>query len=82
MDDFQRFHRKAAVLALGGLILILLGSWAAAAAGLWWAALLLPPVGGYGMRIVYNIQFRRFRRRQHENMYGKWKKYDSGDGRR
>ena len=64
MDDFQKFHKKAFVLLLSAFLLILLGCAAAEAAGLWWVALLLLPGGCFGMRIAYNIQFRRFNNRR------------------
>ena len=81
MDDFQRFHRKALFWMLGVLLLILLGCWAAGAAGQPWIVLPLIIGGGFGTRVVYHRQLRRFHRRQYENMYGKWKKYDCGDDR-
>ena len=64
MDDFQKFHKKAFVWLLSSFILILLVCGAAVAAGQWWIALLLLPGGGFGMRIVYRIQCRRYNDRR------------------
>ena len=69
MDDFQRFHQKAFILLMIGFLLILLGCAAAEAAGLWWIAMLLLPGGCFGMRIAYNIQFRRFNDRHGKNAW-------------
>ena len=64
MDDLQKFHKKAFILLLISLILILMGCGAAVAAGQSWIALLLLPGGGFGMRAVYYIQCRRYDNRR------------------
>lgn len=60
MDGFQKFHKKAFILLLISLILILTGCGAAVAAGQSWIVLFLLPGGGFGMRAVYHIQSRRY----------------------